>query len=190
MMPVQLNEVPMLADAVSKANIEAPLRPNEIAKQRVEEKVYQLVARIQRDKDKILEMLHTESEKLIEECRNGTRPRHSFLPRTQEVFAKRMWDSWTEEERKDVQVFEGYCFVSKHQWFVVSGEPEEVEEPYWDYIIDSLPLGLLVFSANSNTPTNVIVAPPMSLWQKVYLGAPEEMMRLSEQREQMKIKIT
>ncbi len=189
-MPVQPNEIPVLADAVDEAAAGAEPKPNELAKRRVEEVVRALVARIQRDKDKILEQSRVETEQLIEECRNGTRPRHSFLPRTQEVFAKKMWDSWTEEERENVQVFEGYCFVSKHQWFVVSGDPEEVEEAYWDYVVDPLPLGLLVYTTSTAAPATVIVAPPMSLWQKVYLGAPEEMMRLSEQREQMKIKIT
>jgi hypothetical protein len=190
MMPVQPNEVQTLADAVDKATAEAPMRPNEIAKRRVEDTVRRLVSLIQRDKEKILEVLRVESAQLVEECRTGARPRHSFLPMTQEIFAKRMWDLWTEEERKDVQVYEGFCFVGRHQWFVAAGEPEEVEEAYWEYIIDPLPLGLRVYTADVAAPANVIVAPPMSLWQKNYLGAPEEMMRLSEQREQTQYKTT
>lgn len=183
-------DVNKLADAVNAETSTTPLKPHEVAKRHVEETVFRLVKLVQRDKQKILCVLNEERTQLIEECRNGTRPRHSFLPMVQEIFAKRLLDSWTEEEKKDIQVYEGYCLAGKHQWFVVGGEPEEVQEPYWDYIIDPLPAGLLIFGPNGTISTDVVVVPPMSLWAKMFLGAPEEMMRLSEQQEQMKIKIT
>lgn len=189
-MPVQPNEVPVLADAIDKANSEAPLRPNEIAKKRLEEVVRRAVVLVQRDKEKILEILRAESAKIIEECRNGTRPRHSFLPTLPEIFAKKMWDAWTEEERVDIEVFEGYCFVGRHQWFVVSGDPEEVEEPNWEFVIDPIPNGLLVFGKDTLSSATVLVIPPLSLWAKNYLGAPEAMMRAADQREQVQSKIS
>jgi hypothetical protein len=182
-MAVQAHEVQQLADAVNAEVAAATLKPHEIAKRKVEQTVFRLGALVQRDKAKMLTLLREESDKLVEECRNGTRPRHSFLPRVQEVLAKRLFDSWTEEERADIQIFEGFCFVSKHQWFVVSGEPDEVQEPYWDYLVDPLPVGLLILSKDGAASADVVIIPPMSLWAKNYLGAPEEMMRLAEQRE-------
>lgn len=182
-MTVQAHEVPVLADAVNAADTRE-MKPHELAKKKVEETVFRLAAIVRRDKEKMLAVLREESDKIIEECRNGTRPRHSFLPRIQEIFAKRLYDGWTEEEREGVQVFEGYCFVSKHQWFVVSGEPDEVQEPYWDYLVDPLPVGLLTFSASGVASVDIVVTPPMSLWAKNYLGAPEEMMRIAEKQEQ------
>jgi hypothetical protein len=183
-MSLEPEDVNKLADAVKEESAIAPPRPHELAKRRIEETVFRLVKIIQRDKQRVLSILREESDRLIEECRNGTRPRHSFLPMAQEVFAKRLLDNWTEEEQKDIQVFEGYCLAGKHQWFVVSGEPEEVQEPYWDYIVDPIPGGLLVFNKDDGAPADIVVIPPMSLWAKNYLGAPEEMMRLAEQREQ------
>jgi len=189
-MSLQPDEVTALADAVNAEASTIALKPHEIAKRHIEETVFRLVKLAQRDKQKMLDALNEERVKLIEECRNGTRPRHSFLPMVQEVFAKRLLDSWTEEEQKDIQVFEGYCLAGKHQWFVVGGEPEEVQEPQWDYIVDPLPSGLLIFGPSGTIPTDIIVVPPMSLWAKMYLGAPEEMMRLAEQREQVQDKTT
>jgi hypothetical protein len=179
-MTVQPHEVPILTKAVEQEIAAAPIRPHELAKRRVEARVSAIVGLIQRDKLGVLKAIQDEQNKLIEECRSGARPKHSFLPMVGEIFAKRLHDSWTEEEREGIQVFEGYCFVGRHQWFVISGDPDEVQEPYWDYVVDPLPSGLLVFGVGSRVPADVVVAPPLSLWAKNYLGAPEEMMRLSE----------
>jgi hypothetical protein len=182
------DDVIKLADAAEKSLQEEPLRPHEAAKAYAEKVAYQLAQRIHRDGPGLLATLREESRKFIEECRSGARPRYSFLPTVQEVFAKRLWDSWSDEVKKlpegcgvRIEIWEGYAFLARAQWFVVSADPEKVLEPFWDYIIDPLPNGLLLFDDNGKASNaNLIVIAPQSAWLKNYAGAPEEIVREQE----------
>jgi len=187
-MTIQPNEVLTLADAVNADLAASSARPHEQVKQLTERVTYNLMQRIAADRAKMLETLREETRVFVEECRSGKRPKYSFIPTTQEVFAKRLWDSWSEESKKlpddcgvRVDVIEGYCFLMRSQWFIVSADPERSMEPHWNYVVDPLPSGVAVFSDDGHiNPAGIVVIAPQSPWQQNYTGQPEEHVRQQE----------
>lgn len=185
---LQDDEIAKLTEAVEHELHGASARPHEVLKRYAEGVVYNLVRQIQADRPAILAKLEEERRAFVEECRTGKRPKYSFLPTTQELFAKRLWDSWAADPLhlpKDlgvkIEVWEGYCFLARSQWFVVSTDPERVMEPFWDYIVDPLPSGILTFdSAGKASTVGIIVIAPQSSWAKNYAGMPENLMREQE----------
>jgi hypothetical protein len=158
------------------------VKPHEAAKIRVELTAQKLVSLIHRDGLKVLKAISDENLRLVDDCKAGIKPKHSFVPSTAEVFAKRLYDGWTEEERQGIEVFEGYCFLAMTQWFVVAGVPEEVEEPFWYYVVDPIPSGIRVFSEDDKClrSASIFVIAPQSPYAKNYSGQPEHVVRERE----------
>ena len=191
-MTIQPDEVHTLSQAVAAEMATAPAKPHELVKRLAELVTFELVKRIQQDRPALLQALTEEARVFIEECRTGKRPKYSFLPTMPEIFAKRLWDSWSEETRRlpegcgiKVAVWEGLSFLARAQWFVVSADPERVLEPFWDYIIDPLPSGLLLFDKEGNASSSgTLVIAPQAPWRQNYSGMPEELLREQEKQAQ------
>lgn len=160
------------ADLLHAAVLQNNPRPHEEAKQRVEATVNRLVTLIRRDCGSALRRIGQNLERFRAEAVASGLPT-SLLPMPGELLAVELYDSWTDEEKADVQLFAGYCFTAKHKWFVVEGDPEAVQEPLWRYVIDPLPVGILVFGEQATAaPAGVLVTSPMSAWSRIYTGVP------------------
>ena len=189
-MTAQAHEIERLSDLVDGALEGAPTQPHELVKRQTELVAFALVRRIQRDRKALLELMRAEHRQFIDECKNGVRPRYSFLPTIQETFAKRLWESWSEESKAlpegcgiHVDVVEGYCFLAYAQWFCVSADPERVLEPIWRYTIDPLPSGIMIVDEDGKASTgSTIIIAPNSSWSKNYHGMLEEDVRRQEEQ--------
>jgi hypothetical protein len=187
-MSLTAQETLTLSDIVVQEISRSEAPPHVRTKQLCERIAFQLTQLIHKYRDEVLATMRVEQQKFVEECKNGTRPRYSFLPTVQETFAKRLWDILPEETKKlpadcgvTVEVHEGYCFLARSQWFVVTAEPERVLEPMWSYIVDPLPFGVVVFDATGTAqPGRMLITAPNSSWTKNYAGVPEEVAREQE----------
>lgn len=158
-------------------------RSNDTAKRRLEEIVHRLCVLISRDRPIALRRLQEEQQKVLDAARDGTTSKHVFLPSPRELLAKGLMDFWREigEDVAGIEVWEGYCFVTRCQWFVVAGDPEEVMEPVWDYVIDPMPAGVLVFGVDrTSAAAGILCLAPLTPWQKGYTGMPEQRVRAQE----------
>lgn len=187
-MAIQPHEVRRLEEFVLTQMASESAKPHETAKRNVELLVFGLVKLIQQDRDRVLAQIQEERAQFIKECREGIRPKYSFVPSVQETFSKRLWDSWDDVVKRippgvpaRIEVFEGFCYLARTQWFQVITEPEAVMEPTWDYIIDPLPSGVLHFGADGRVAnTGTLVVAPQSSWQRAYAGMPEALVRQQE----------
>lgn len=135
-------------------------------KYRLHEVVKRVVQLVIRDRARVLTELVEEAVRVRDAARETGE--NCYLPIPAEVLASRMWDGWTEEERAEVLVEDGYCIVDTKQWFRVKGDPERVEEPQWSYIIDPLPMGVSVYDQSNLAAPNILVVEPMSMFSRIY----------------------
>lgn len=153
---------------IQKGQVDTDAYNPQKEKERITTLVKDLITHIASVKEEILQESCDQALKQTEEA--VATMEQSYIEPVTQYFAEKVYDKM-KNPPDELTVVEGYCGPNKHQWMIIEGEPQKVEEPIWKYLIDPSPVGVSgVIKTSVLSSIEVLVFEPYNAWQKYYAG--------------------